>query len=88
MRQFQIRQEPFGIALQDGETARDALLDHISAVVRGRLSFYVQTFDDGSAEVEYLGEIIRAVPEGWKPVPPRFEPGRPPTGYTIEIPFE
>jgi hypothetical protein len=85
---FQIRREPFGIAVQDGETASEALLDHIAAVVRGRLALFVQTFDDGTAEVEYEGEIYRAVPPGWKQVPPRFERGRPPTGYTIEIPFE
>ena len=91
MAEFQIRDKSFGLDLYDGDTATAALLKFIANRARADAAIYVQTFDDGSAEVEYQGELYRAVPVGWKPVPPQFERGRPPRlppGSTLEIPFE
>ena len=53
-----------------------------------RLAAFLGVQVKRDAAVEYDGAIYRAVPQGWKPVPSRFDANKPPTGYTIEIPFE
>lgn len=58
---FQIRREPFGVALVAAESAKEALVEFVSTVAAGEIRPSVKVNEDGSAEVEYDGIVYRAV---------------------------
>lgn len=61
-RKFQIRDETFGLALYEAESARDALLDFVADHARGAARPNVVDRDDGSAELVYAGVRYSAIP--------------------------
>jgi hypothetical protein len=62
MPRFQIRDDSFGLALVDGEDAREALLSFVADLVKSDVRPTVTGSDDGVAEVVYAGVRYRAVP--------------------------
>lgn len=64
MRRFQIRDDDFGLALVDADTARDALLTYVADKAKGAVRPLVEEHDDGAATVVYEGVRYRAIPAG------------------------
>jgi hypothetical protein len=61
MTTYQIRREPFGVALIAAESAKDALVEFLAQMSKVELRPLVKVNDDGTAEAEYDGITYRAV---------------------------
>ena len=64
MKRFQIRDDDFGLALVDAETAREALLEFVAGKAQADARMTVEEQDDGAATVVYDGVRYRAIPAG------------------------
>lgn len=58
---FQIRDDQYGLALVEADTARDALYGFFASRVRGELRPLIEETPDGGATVDYDGCAYRAV---------------------------
>ncbi len=55
MTTFQIRDEKFGLALYEAETAREALLDFIADHARGEARSLIEELPNGEAAITWRG---------------------------------
>lgn len=61
---FQIRDNRFGLAIQEADSAADALADFVSDRAKGDTLAHAETADNGVASITFAGRKLYACPPG------------------------